>query len=454
MKQRNTVLNFFKSKWPVFAVWFYLVYLFFTYPSYKNNRSIIHDVTSYYGYLPALFIYHDIDFGFADTMPHGEPLDALWYNSLENGQRFQKMTVGLAYFYAPGFFIADAVAAGNPQFHRNGFSKPYQMAMAFNTLLVGMLSVWLMWVCLQLFFSRGIAGAVLLLVFGATNLPYYISMAPGLSHPYSFLLLLLQLWAVLKFNQQQSWRYLLLLSISTAWVVLIRPTNIFPAMLPLFLINYHLLGRYAKKHLHVITACIIAVLLVWLPQFIYWHHVSGKWLFYSYDNERFFFTDPKIIEGLFGFRKGWFIYTPLALLALLGLFIPARNRDLSRIKIFVLATLPVFVYVVFSWWCWWYGGSFGSRVMIEYWVALSLLLGMFIRYITQYRAAAISGAVLGLFLLILTGIQLKQYAVGLLHWDSMTPQAYKAIFMKTKLPAGYEQMLETPDYEAAKKGVR
>ena len=61
------------------------------------------------------------------------------------------------------------------------------------------------------------------------------------------------------------------------------------------------------------------VVLVWVPQMIYWKEMTGRWLYFSYgSDERFFFGDPAIIKGLFSYRKGLFIYTPLLLFAFAG----------------------------------------------------------------------------------------------------------------------------------------
>ncbi len=443
------------DRWAALLIVFYLIFLFFKYPSFKDNRSIIHDVTSYYGYLPAAFIYDDINFGFADTMPAGEPLDALWYNALPNGQRFQKMTMGLSYFYAPSFFLADLYVKNNPKYNRNGFSKPYQWAMGLNTLFIGILSVFLMRIILRYFFSSTIVALAMLLIFSATNLPYYVSMAPGLSHPYSFFLLCLQLLLTLKIKEHQHPFYLFLLGLISAWLVLIRPTNLLPALLPIFLLSKDELLFFTIKKPWLFAFLLLGALLPWLPQFIYWKHVSGQYIFYSYDTERFFFNQPKIIAGLLGFRKGWFVYTPIALFAIIGLFIKSKNTIINRFKWFIAITLPIYLYIVFSWWCWWYGGSYGSRVMIEYYVVLAIFLGLIIQTFLNkqlvYKAAIL---MISIFCIGLTKIQLHQYYVGLMHWDSMTWPAYKAIFLNTKLPANYNELLNTPDYEKAKKGMR
>ena len=59
--------------------------------------------------------------------------------------------------------------------------------------------------------------------------------------------------------------------------------------------------------------------LVWIPQLLYWKTVTGNYLFYSYADEGFFFLNPQILKGLFSYRNGWLIYSPVMFFALLGI---------------------------------------------------------------------------------------------------------------------------------------
>jgi hypothetical protein len=84
-----------------------------------------------------------------------------------------------------------------------------------------------------------------------------------------------------------------------------------------------------------------------------------------------------------------------------------------------------------------------------------LFIGVVIRYFLQKKTSIkVLVVVIAMGFIGLTKSQLHQYSVGLLHWDSMTWPAYRAIFLNSKLPANYEKLLVTPDYEKAKKGMR
>jgi hypothetical protein len=55
-------------------------------------------------------------------------------------------------------------------------------------------------------------------------------------------------------------------------------------------------------------------------------------------------------------------------------------------------------------------------------------------------------------LLALNQYQMGQYRTSLLHWDSMTKEAYWGIFLKKNWPQGYDKMIKVPNYEKALKG--
>ncbi len=430
----------------------YFIWLFQAYAPHKNNRAIIHDVTSYYSYLPAIFIYQDPGLNFADTLPQGEPLDALWYNVSPEGIRYQKMTLGLLPFYLPGFLVADAYVQCQSKWNRNGFSYPYQLAMSLSTLIAGILGFWFLRKLLSRYFHELVSGITILSLGLASNLPYYISLAPGLSHPFSFLILVMQALLVLRINQKSDVKSYMALGVLTAWVVLIRPTSVLPALLPLFLLSPLRWKEIFKLSNLQLIAAVIGAFLVFLPQMLYWKAVSGSYIFYSYDHERFFFHDSKILKGLFGFRKGWFIYTPLMLFAVVS--IPWKRMELRPYAWFFLISFPVFVYWVFSWWCWWYGGSYGSRVMIEYYVVLAIFLANGWNWVTMHWRRFLPSLVILYGLMVLNHKQLYQYHHGILHWDSMTFRSYKAIFMRSEIDPEYQKWMEAPDYEAAKRGEK
>ena len=118
---------------------------------WQRKRAIIYDVASYYAYLPAAFIYKDFSLNFIHFLPSNEPYDGVWVNNYEDKQVI-KYTMGLAYFYYPGFVVADLYTMMQKRYNRNGYSLPYQLALSITALLLGLCSIFLLRYFLSFFF--------------------------------------------------------------------------------------------------------------------------------------------------------------------------------------------------------------------------------------------------------------------------------------------------------------
>ena len=129
-----------------------------------------------------------------------------------------------------------------------------------------------------------------------------------------------------------------------------------------------------RKH---IIALLIVFILLFIPQFIYWKYITGHWVYFSYKNESegnriesFYFLRPHIIDGFLSFRKGWLIYTPIMIFGLGGIFIAVYKRFEFALAVSIFTLINI--YVILSWWCWWYGGGFGLRAFIDSYALLAL----------------------------------------------------------------------------------
>ncbi len=201
--------------------------------------------------------------------------------------------------------------------------------------------------------------------------------------------------------------------------------------------------------MHLIMIAFSAFVL-FIPQFAYWKLVSGHFVFYSYTDEHFFFTRPHLVEGLVGFRKGWLIYTPVMIFAMLGLIRTAKIKEWALgMRMFTLLN----IYIVLSWWCWWYGGSFGARSFIDSYALLSVPLASYFTFAFSKRLVFSVTIVITLFFISLNIYQTMQYKHGVIHFDSMTNDSYQAIFLKEKRPDYYFYLICHPDYYNAKLGI-
>ena len=75
--------------------------------------------------------------------------------------------------------------------------------------------------------------------------------------------------------------------------------------------------------------CAVAVIISGLIVFIqlsYWKYASGEWIVYSYGDQGFNFLHPAIKRGLIGANIGWWLYTPLMLLAMPGWYLVYKKH--------------------------------------------------------------------------------------------------------------------------------
>ncbi len=419
------------------------------------DKIIYWDVLSYYAYLPAAYIYDDISLSFILKNPKYFG-DKFWPQGTPTGKFAIKTTMGLSFLYAPFFFVAHPVAQAL-SYEANGFSPPYKFALALSAVFYLVMGLMCLRKVLLNFFQDTVVAITLGAVVLGTNLLHYVTAEATMPHSYNFALFSIFLYITLKWHQHPTLLCSILLGALYGLITLIRPTNILIGILFVLWNVSHSVSlkdrmRFFVKKYRLIMVMAASFAAVWIPQLLYWKFISGSYWFYSYGQERFFFNHPHILKGLLGFRKGWLIYTPVMALALSGIaLLYVRLKGFFYpILIFTLIN----IYVILSWWSWWYGGSFGQRAFIDSYPVLSIPLALLIQWaVEKGMAVRMAGGVLLCALTALNIFQTYQYQKAVLHWDGMTAKAYLAIFLKTKQPENFNELLDIPDNEKAKLGL-
>lgn len=419
---------------------------------WREYRVLAHDMYVYYNYLPAAVIYSDFNLGFVGQVPSHQKAE-IWCMPSDNGNCVPKMTMGMSFMYAP-FFAGAHVLAHIFGYNTSGYSSIYHLALALAALVYALLSLVLLRTFLLKFYSDIGTTLSLFALFLGTNLYFYIVDEGAMTHAYLLLLSILLLHAVHNWYQKPTLLWALGIGALLGLMALIRPTQIvfvfvwllygfscFRQRIILFLVNYK----------HVLLA-IVAFFTVWFPQLLYWKIQSGSWLYYSYSDESFFWGDPKVLELLFSFRKGWLVYSPLMGLSIIGVYFLWKSRNPLRWPLLLI--LPLLVYVAASWWCWWYGGSFGQRSMIDLYALLALPMAALFDEIRKIKFARISLNFILAFFIYLNFYQTEQYRKTIIHYDGMTREAYWSVFLSLNYPENHETLYQRPDYDAAKKGLR
>lgn len=436
--------------WVIVALW---ITGLLGYGKWQKKEVIQYDVKGYYCYLPALFVHGDLSFNFTDDL-QGKKRGRYYVTETKGSGKVVKMSLGLALLYTPAFLLAHGLAP-LLNYQADGFSEIYHLAISFGHLFYTIPALVLLRRMLRERFSDFITGVTLFGVFIGTNCFYYATLEAGMSHIYSCSLLVFMLYYNFKWYTKEANYYLVPLGLIAGLASLIRPVNILFLLIPLLygipeISLKEKVRRIFSEPKYFILAC-LGFLMAWLPQLLFWKLNTGSWLYYTYGDEGFYWLDPKIIQGLFGFRKGWFIYTPMMFLAFIG--IPFLQRWFRKATLSTMVFLACFIYVTFSWWCWWYGGSFGARTMIDIYGLMTFPLAALFQSLSRLRPKVITNTAIVLIVIGLSYtnyFQIKQYNSTLLHWDAMTYDAYKAVFFQQKFPPNYDSLIDKPDYEKAK----
>jgi len=250
--------------------------------------------------------------------------------------------------------------------------------MGINGLLFSFLGLWLLYRLLKRDFSPIVSVWVVLSVLFGTNLFHYTTKEMSIAHGYSFFLFVLLLYLLPNYLRHPGFRNSLILGAILGWIIVIRPTN---AMVVLLLAGYDvyswqdLKGRliFFSQHICSLLWMSMAAIVICIPQLMYWHEMTGHWIYYSYNREGFWYWNkPKIAAVLFDVQNGLFLYSPLVLLMLIGVLYGIKLKKFHGpvlLLIFLIAT-----YCFASWWTWWFGGAFGHRCYVEYYALLAIPL--------------------------------------------------------------------------------
>ncbi len=437
-----------------------LIFVFNAYHVFKNERwatlSVVkHDVSSYYSYLPAAFIYHDLSFSFVVSLP-GEIREKISTPVKANHMIVQKMTMGIAILLIPFFYMAHlySIANGLPA---TGYTSVYEFSISMAALFYFFIGFLILRKIALRFFDENVVSLLLVISALATNLFYYTTYDSGMSHVYSFCSFSIFLWLTILWHERMSFKLSILVGLVLGMIILIRPTD---CVVFVFFILYQVsdVKSFVKK-MRLLFSKTNQILVIGVGVFIpvffqlaYWKFSSGHWIYYSYDGEHFYFNNPHLWEGLFGFRKGFFIYTPVMFFLLPGILCAVKTK-----KDFGIALLVFFfvnTYVIFSWWCWWYGGSFGSRPMVNSLPLYLLPLGLIVsEVLSKGLWIRVTVLLLITFFCWLNIHQTYQAKLSLLHWDGMNAKTYFAIFGKADYPEDFDIMISTTDADNALRGL-
>ena len=374
----------------IYRIYIPLIFVFLLLYTAKTNwsdgqwESVIEaDAKGYYAYLPALLIYGDLNFGFYDKVEVENTYDQNLiydYRAYYEGRCINKYYAGESFLVLPFFATAHLISHfyGYPT---DGYSRLYVISItiaALFYLLIGLMAL------RRTFFLFGISEfnsliVISTLIFG-TNLFYYSIGEVGMTHVYSFSMISIFIYQVSKYFNEFQGKRIVYGAIFLGLIILIRPINaIIIFSIPFLSQNVNNFMRGLKNYFlrwKILMLSIVIILSICSIQLIIYKWQTGTFFVYSYGKEGFNFGSPQIANFLFSYKKGFFLYTPICLISLFGF----ASIWKDKFKVITLFCFLFFVvYTLSSWWMWYYGGSFSSRVMVDFLPFYAILLGLLLQ---------------------------------------------------------------------------
>jgi len=343
-------------------------------------RDVFHSVTidkivlfsdpeGYFQYLPHFFLRDWEQFNHLPwAIPYGE------------GKSLSVFTCGVAILWTPFFLLAHLISLFF-NLDADGYGNVYYGFVLVGALFYVFAGLTFLYRLLEKEFGRKTGLITALLIFLGTNLFYYtMILGAGMSHAYSFSMIAIYMFYTHRFFETGKIRHAVLFALPFAMAVLIRPTNLIAGFY--FLLYGFQDGaslsnrtRFWIKNVRIIGLVFLTGLVVAIPQMLYWHQVTGKFLFYSYQNFGFpYWANPKFGVVLFGEKNGWFLYTPLVLFALYELIRAILLKKYNSLAILIILIFAV--YINASWWAPTFSAAVGQRAMIDFLPLLAFPLAM------------------------------------------------------------------------------
>jgi hypothetical protein len=423
---------------------------------WKNpDRILVWDVKAYYAYLPATIIYHDLSLSFVEK--HRDEIgQAMFLEKAPSGKYYIMTTYGLSLLYSPFFLATHGITwlTGGPA---NGYSPPYKLALIISCIFYLAVGIYFLRKFLLIYFSRWATAITLVAVVLGTNLFYYSTYEAPMSHAYNFALIAALIYFTDVWYKKINFRNSVIIGFLLGLIALIRPVNLL-VLLFFVLWGVSTLESFRERILLLVRSfkwiivMMIVFFIIWIPQFLYWKYISGSYLFYSYSDMGFFFNNPQVVNSLFSYRKGLFLYIPLMAIAYLG--IPFLFRSLRGSVLPVALFAAINIYILSSWCFWWFGGSFGPRSYIDTYAILAIPFAAITNRALNYRwwsrfpFIALVGT-----LVWFNFFQTKQYYHGAIHWVANTKESYWDSFLRKYPSKEFWQKLRFPNREYAIKGI-
>jgi hypothetical protein len=373
------------------------------------------DPVGYYSWLRSVVIDGNVDTT-NEYVYYGEDKNNFVFPG-PTGENKNPYAIGSAALWAPFFLLAHLVSRsfGMPT---DGYAPLYVFAASLGSALYAAIGLWLAYRVARDLFGEREARWATIGIWWSTPLIFYMYSHPIMSHANDAFVNALFVYTWYRTRTDTTARGWLSRGGALGLAALVRPQNGLLVILPVvevimsWIIRWHIPIR---KTLKGVVPFGLAALAVFVPQLIVWQQTYGAFFPgnpYAVYGDTFDFASPHFFDVLFSTARGLFLWSPLALLAMVGLFVFVTRAD-RVMGIGLMLVWLAQVYLIGSWSQWSGAAAFGQRFMINgtatYVIGLAALLA-WLRTRVNWK---VLGAAIGFFI-VWNLLLLAQYIVELI----------------------------------------
>jgi hypothetical protein len=304
-------------------------------------------------------------------------------------------------------------------------------------------------ILIHYFPSKVVMATLLSLILG-TNLLAYAAVELSLSHVYAFFLICLLLFVVPRWYAAPTALNTFFMGFIFGLIPLVRnPNLVFLVFMPLYGITgwESLRNRvlFLWKEKIKVFLLVVMAFLVFSPQFLIWKMATGHFLVstYTFPFERFYFLSPHILKVLFSLHHGLLLWEPILLFSVFGFW--KMKGPLKSYRLPIIVCLLLHLYVVSSWYLWYFAWSFGHRAFVDALGLFALPLACFFGSL-QKTIARRAVIIISTFFVALTCYLFFQYFQGVLPGEIRPHDwpVYKKILLDRSGMVNFLKWLENP----------
>jgi hypothetical protein len=360
-----------------------LAILFLCSLPFVAHRMTASDAIEYYVYDRSLYFDHNLDFindyqGFYDRNPTGLTQFKEGFIDKRNpvGHAINNGPIGSAILWAPFFLTGDGMArllhAAGATTAADGYSQPYIRAVSLGSALYAGIALLLTFALADAITDRRTALWASLVIWLGTPALFYSHLAPTYAHATSWFAAALFLTIWFRSRERRSWLMWAVLGALGGLVAMVREQDAVFLLVPVVdeLLRLGPGVRHPDQHWArdvcrtlaggLVMGC--CALLAFTPQLLVYHTLNGAFRPSSEVSDKLQWNAPNALRVLFDPGHGLFFWTPMLLLAVVGLGLLIRREP--RLGIALATGFLMTWYLNGAFQTWTTAGAFGARRFI------------------------------------------------------------------------------------------